>query len=264
MEQYVIRGGHDGYERLRLLARAWLPYTSGLFDRIGIAPGWRCLDLGCGGGEVTFEIARRVGPTGSVTGIDMDEVKLDLGRASAADQGLRNVDFQTLNVYDWHAPEAYDLVYCRCLLQHLSRPVDVLRAMWSAVKPGGVIVVEDADFAGAFCYPPNDGFDFHLRTYCQVLERRGGDPAVGRKLYGYALEAGIPEPILNVVQRVDNTGEAKTLTLSTLDATADPVLAEGLATAAELSAALASLSRFTDDPTTIIGLPRHFQLWRRR
>ena len=77
-EQYVIRGGQLGYERLTVLARSWQPTTSALFDRVQLGPGMRCLDLGCGSGDVTFEMAERVGPDGSVTGIDMDMVKLGL------------------------------------------------------------------------------------------------------------------------------------------------------------------------------------------
>ena len=75
LERYVISGGREGYDRLQVLARSRWPDTEDLFERIGVAPGMRCIDLGCGGGEVTFELARLVGPTGHVTGADMDDVK---------------------------------------------------------------------------------------------------------------------------------------------------------------------------------------------
>ena len=116
----MIRGGKQGYERLLLLARERWPGTAALFDRAGLAPGLQCIDLGCGGGEVTFEMVRLVTPGGSVTGVDMDEVKLDLARRSAAGRGLDNVEFRLLNVNDWDEPAGYDAVYCRFLLQHLS------------------------------------------------------------------------------------------------------------------------------------------------
>ena len=83
MERYVIRGGKEGYERLLLLARERWPDTAALFKRAGLSPGMRCIDLGCGGGEVTLEIARLVDPGGSVTGVDMDEIKLSLARREA-------------------------------------------------------------------------------------------------------------------------------------------------------------------------------------
>lgn len=264
MERHVIRGGREGYERLQLLARERWTDTADLFCRAGLAPAMRCADLGCGGGEVTFEIARLIGPDGRVTGVDMDEVKLDLARRSAAERGAGNVSFRALNVNDWSETDAYDVVYCRFLLQHLSRPVDLLRRMWRAVRQGGAIIVEDADFDGWYCHPPNDGFDFFLSTYSKVIERRGGDHGIGRKVYGYFLDAGVPAANVSVVQPVYTVGEGKTLALSTLDATADAIVAEELATRDEVNAALASLSQFTDDPRSLIGGPRIFQLWYRR
>jgi 2-polyprenyl-3-methyl-5-hydroxy-6-metoxy-1,4-benzoquinol methylase len=264
MERYVIRGGREGYERLKVLARAHWPDTSALFDHVGLRPGTHCLDLGCGGGEVTFEIAQLIGPDGHTTGIDMDEIKLNLAREEANARGLTNVEFRAENVNEWNEPEAYDLVYCRFLLEHLSRPLDLLRKMWAAVSPGGAIVVEDADFGGLICHPPNDGFDFWTRAYPSVLERHGGDPEVGRKLYSYFLAAGIPNPSIRLSQRADADGEAKTLPLLTMDATAAAIVAEGIASDEELNAARASLEQFTNDPGTVISAPLIFQLWSRR
>ncbi len=87
MSQYVIRGGREGYERLQLLARARRGDTLALLEHVGVPNGARCLDLGCGGGEVTFELARLAGPGGHVVGVDMDEIKLDLARAAPRRSG---------------------------------------------------------------------------------------------------------------------------------------------------------------------------------
>lgn len=263
-ERYVIRGGRAGYERLKLLARARWPDTAALFERVGIGPGMRCVDLGCGGGEVSFEIARLVAPSGHVTGVDTDEVKLDLARAAAAERGIVNVTFRAENVNDWNEPDTYDVAYSRFLLQHLSRPLELLQRMWAAVKPGGNLVVEDADFSGAFCEPANEGFEFYTRLYSRVLERYGGDPGTPRKLFHYFLLAGIPRPNLNLAQVARDAGETKRLALVTLEATADAIVAENLASKDEVNAALASLAAFTDDPNTLVSDPRIFQLWCRR
>ena len=136
--------------------------------------------------------------------------------------------------------------------------------MWAAVRVGGVIVVEDADFEGAFCDPPNEGHAFWVEAYQRVLERHGGDPRSGRKLHQRFFDAGIPDPELAVVQRIHRTGEAKMLPHSTVEATADAIVNEGLATAEEVRAALASLVDYAADPRTIVGSPRTFQAWSRR
>lgn len=264
MERYVIRGGREGYNRLLLLARASWPDTAALFSRAGIRPGMECVDLGCGGGEVTFELAKLVEPGGFVTGVDMDEVKLGLARKAAVERGVGNVEFLAGNVTNWDDPGAFDVVYSRFLLQHLSEPVNLLHRMWAAVRPGGLVIVEDADFDGWCCHPPNEGFDFFVRAYAEVIRRRGGDHATGRKLYHYFLDAGIPAPQVALVQAVFVSGEGKELAWSTLDATSEAILAEGVATSGELAAALASLRQFTDDETTLIARPRVFQLWSAR
>jgi ubiquinone/menaquinone biosynthesis C-methylase UbiE len=264
VERYVIRGGREGYNRLLLLARASWPDTAALFSRAGIRSGMKSVDLGCGGGEVTFELARLVAPGGFVTGVDMDEVKLGLARKAAVERGVGNVEFLARNVNHWDEPDTYDVVYSRFLLQHLREPVALLGRMWAAVRSGGLVIVEDADFDGWCCHPPNKGFDFFVRTYAEVIRRRGGDHATGRKLYQYFLDAGIPTPHVDLVQSVFVSGEGKELAWSTLDATSEAILAEGVATSGELSAALASLRQFTDDDTTLIARPRVFQLWSAR
>ena len=260
----MIRGGREGYERLLVLARERWQDTAALFGRAGLAPGMHGVDLGCGGGEVALEMARVVAPDGSVTGVDMDEVKLDLARREAARRGLGNIEFRRVDLNDWDEPGAYDAVYCRFVLQHLTQPVDLLRRMWAGVRPGGIFIVEDADFDGWCCHPANEGFDFFLRAYRQVIKRRGGDHAMGRRLYGCFLAAGIPDPRVSLVQPVWTEGEAKTLAWSTLDATADAIVSEHLASAGEVTAALDDLQRFTADPRTLMSGPRVFQLWSRR
>jgi ubiquinone/menaquinone biosynthesis C-methylase UbiE len=263
-ERYVIQGGRRGYDRLLLLARDRWSDTLALFQRAGLSPGMRCLDLGCGGGEVTLEMAKLVTPGGTVIGVDMDAVKLGLARRAASDRELGNVDFRQMNAGDWNEPDAYDAVFSRFLLQHLSRPIDLLRRMWAGVRRGGVLMVEDADHDGRSCDPPNDGFDFLRRNYVRVLEQNGGDPAIGRKLRRYFLESGIPDPQLSMVQSVRVEGELKTLPQLTLETTSDAIVAAGLASPPEVAAALASLAKFVRDPETLVTGPRIFQLWARR
>jgi ubiquinone/menaquinone biosynthesis C-methylase UbiE len=264
MERYVIAGGRPGYDRLQLLARDRWPDTHALCSRAGVGAGMRCIDLGCGGGEVTFELAQLVAPDGAVIGVDMDEIKLALAREVAAERGIANVEFRAQNVNDWDEPAAYDVVFSRFLLQHLSYPVELLRRMWAAVRLGGALIVEDADFDGWCCHPPSDGFTFFLRAYSQVIARSGGDHTVGRKLYHYFLDAGISEPHVALIHPVYLAGEGKTLPLSTLEATTAAILAEGVASPDEAHAAIENLAKFTADPFSLMAGPRIFQVWSRR
>lgn len=262
MAGYVIRGGKRGYDRLALLARDRWPDTRALLERAGVGPGMRCVDIGCGGGALTLEMARLVAPTGTVVGIDMDEVKLELARRAAAEVQVVNVAFKAIDVKDWDESGAYDVVYSRFLLQHLSKPAEMIVRMRAAVAPGGVLIAEDADFDGWCCDPPDAGMDLLCDTYRQVLTRWGGDHTTARRLYRMFLAAGLPDPQMTVIQTV-HWGEAKMLAWSTLEATADAVIAENLATADQVTAALESLRRLADDPHTLICGPRVFQVWSR-
>lgn len=115
-----------------------------------------------------------------------------------------------------------------------------------------------------FCDPPHAGFDFWVEAYQRALVAHGGDPLSGRKLFGRFLEAGIPAPELIVAQRVYVSGEGKTLPYLTVEATADAIVSEGIASEEQVRAALASLAEFAADPRTVCGSPRNFQAWSRR
>lgn len=264
MERYALSGGREGYERLRVLAAARRASTVELFRLAGLRPGIRCADLGCGSGDVTLEMAALAGPAGSAVGIDMDQAKLEPAREAARERGLANVAFEIGDVNQWQGAGEYDFVYCRFLFQHLARPVDLLRRMWEAVRPGGALAVEDADLEGLFCDPDNDGFSFYRRIYPEVLVRNGGDPGCARRLARYFREIGICDPAVRMLQGISAGGDAKMMPLLTLEAIADSIVSAGLASADEVASAIEDLAAFTADPGTTIADPRIFQVWARR
>jgi ubiquinone/menaquinone biosynthesis C-methylase UbiE len=132
---YVIRGGLEGRERLRLLSRVMQPTTSSFIDKLGPRDGMTCLDAGCGGGDVTLELARRVAPTGKAVGVDMDDIKLALARAEAAERGIANVEFVRADIHEGSALATYDVVYARFLLTHLSDPGKVVSSFYRHSVP---------------------------------------------------------------------------------------------------------------------------------
>ena len=261
LEHYVIQGGEAGKRRLDLLASIMEPSTSSLLSRLRISPGMRVLDLGCGGGHVSLEIARLVGAKGSVTGIDLDGTKLALAREEADRANLSNVRFLEGNARDLVEPQSFDLAYARFLLTHLSDPLAVLGTMRESLKPGGTIAIEDIDCSGSFCYPENSCFRRTLELYCRVVRRKGGDPDIGVKLPSLLRQAGFRSIAIGLVQPAHLDGEHKRLVLVTLQNIRDAVLAEGLASADDFEATVEGLAAFTADPTTLISLPRMFQCW---
>ena len=165
---------------------------------------------------------------------------------------------------DLAASGEYDVVYSRFLLEHLVDPVEAIRRMWRAVRPGGVLVAEDGDFLAEFCEPPHPGFDFWQYAYPETLRRHGGDPLSGRRLHLRFREAGIPDPQLELVQHVHLTGEGKLMPYLTLARTASRVVDSAVATQSEVDAALAQLADLANDTTSAMSSPRLFQCWARK
>src|SRR5215204_4098108 len=129
-------GWSSGAERLRLLNRVKWPTTEPLLEAAGLRAGMSCLDVGCGGGDVTLKMAALVGTEGHVVGVDRDQSVLQLARQETEEQGLP-VTFRRLEAEELAEESAYDLVFARYLLSHLPRPQRAVEAMVRAARPGG-------------------------------------------------------------------------------------------------------------------------------
>jgi SAM-dependent methyltransferase len=258
---YVLRGGVEGRERLRIIGRVLRPTTQSLFEHVGLRPGMACLDAGCGGGDVAFELARLVGRDGTVIGMDIDAAKIQLAAHEAEQQQLGNVEFQHRNIFECDMAPEFDLVYARFLLTHLGDPAEALERMLRALRPGGVVIIEDIDFAGHFCHPHSMAFSRHVELYTQVVQRRGGDPYIGPRVPELLLDTGFERVQMRVVQPAGLDGEVKLVVPLTMENIMDAVLAEGLASRSEGDQVIAELYAFAHNPRTILSMPRIVQAW---
>ncbi len=126
--------------RLEMLAEARDPRTRRILDSIGLSLGWRCWEMGAGGGTVSAWLGKRVGPDGAVWSTDID---LQFHRPV-----LPNVVVEQHDVTSDPVPEsAFDLVHTRAVLQHLPERDQVIEKLWNALVPGGWLLVEDGAFA---------------------------------------------------------------------------------------------------------------------
>jgi SAM-dependent methyltransferase len=263
MTTYVLRGGTAGAERLRVLGRVLWPTTEALLRRVGVAAGMRCLDVGCGIGAVALELARLVGPAGQVLGIDLDGQALGLA-AEQAERERLPVLFRAGSALDLTEELSCDLAYARFLLSHLAEPERAVLGLARAARPGGVVVVEDTDFAGHFCYPACPAFDRYVALYREAVRRKGGDACLGPRLAELLENAGLGGVEVQVVSPAFRTGEGKRLAALTLEHIRETLRAEGLASSEEVDVTVAELGRFASDPRTIVSLPRLFQVWGRK
>lgn len=262
-DKYIIQGGAEGKKRLDRLGSILNDGTLALLRRLQPGPIDHLLDLGCGGGSVALLLARS-GVAAQVTGMDFDERVLDLARRDAEAAGLANVQFEAGDAAALAAGQRFDITYARFLLSHLTDPLLVLRKMRQATRAGGLILVEDIDFSGHYCYPPNDAFARYLHYFVAAAQHNGQDPHIGLRLFRLFHEAGISEVGFQVVQPAFHTGSGKWMAYDTLEKIGGTVLRQGLATESQLQAALNELQAFTADDSSLISLPRIFQVWGRR
>lgn len=155
--------------------------------------GMSLLDVGCGPGTITVDLAARIAP-GRVTAVEMTDAALDLARAEAQRQNQSNIEFVTSDV---HAlafdDDSFDVVHAHQVLQHVADPVQALREMGRVCKPGGVVAARDADYAGFTWYPQLPGLDHWAVLYSAAARANGGEPDAGRRLLSWAQRAGFDD-----------------------------------------------------------------------
>jgi SAM-dependent methyltransferase len=139
-DSYMLSRAETDIEsaRLRSLQQASDPFTIQHLEATGVGEGWRCLEVGAGGGSIAGWLGERVGATGSVVATDIDLQRLG-GLPETVEVRQHDIAREELE------SASYDLVHCRFLLQHLAEPDAALRRMAAAVAPGGWLVVEESD-----------------------------------------------------------------------------------------------------------------------
>jgi ubiquinone/menaquinone biosynthesis C-methylase UbiE len=159
-----------------------------LLDRL--RPGLSLLDIGCGPGTITADLASRVAP-GTVVGIDASAAVIDEARGNAEPAGLVGLTFEVGDAFALGFPDdAFDVVHAHQVLQHVGDPVAALVEMRRVCRPGGVVAVRDADYPAMTYFPPNPDLDRALRDYVALARANGAHPDAGRQLLAWTHRAG--------------------------------------------------------------------------
>jgi ubiquinone/menaquinone biosynthesis C-methylase UbiE len=163
-----------------------------------LRPGDAVLDVGCGPGTITADLAVLVAP-GRVTALDRAETVLDQARATIrehgpGERGLDTVDFATGDVHALDFPDdSFDVVHAHQVLQHVGDPVRALSEMRRVCRPLGIVAARDSDYAAFTWYPSMPELDDWLALYREVARRNGGEPDAGRRLRSWAQQAGFTD-----------------------------------------------------------------------
>jgi len=155
-----------------------------------ISAGQSILDVGCGPGTITADLADRVSP-GTVTAVEITAEALAIAQDEIARRGTPNVRFAVADVHALDFPDnTFDVVHAHQVLQHVADPVLALREMRRVCKPGSVVAARDGDYGGFRWFPEVSGLQEWLRLYQGLATSNSGHPDAGRRLRSWALAAG--------------------------------------------------------------------------
>lgn len=252
-ERYT-HGHHDSV----LKSHTWRTIAnSAAYLEKHLEAGLSLLDVGCGPGTITVEFAERLAP-GRVVGLDASAEVITKASAFTAP----NLGFEVGDAYHLPFPDdSFDIVHAHQVLQHVARPVDVLRELRRVVKPSGIVAARDVDYAGTIWYPELPGLDLWMHVYQSVHRGNGGEPNAGRRLKAWALEAGFVEvettaSIWNFSDGTDrewwgSMWEARVLQ----SAFAGDALGTGVATQEQLEQISSAWRAWADSPDGWLGMP---------
>jgi SAM-dependent methyltransferase len=237
-----------------------------MLDRIGVGPGWRCLDLGCGPGGITHLLSARAGPGGRVIGVDADPVMLEAARTWAEAEGLAGVEFVEADGYRTGLPrDAFDLVHVRYLAGTAGQPGELLEEAIALARPGGTVAFEEPDTDTLECHPPHPAWDRLKALLQDGFARVGADTRLGKRLFRLFRQAGLERVCYRPFLVGVASGEPMTDYLpATVESIRATLIDRGLIAAADLDAALAACRRHLADPDTVFRTFLTAQVWGRK
>lgn len=206
--EYVLGTDRLEIERLRFQHVAWIQEAYGLWERAGVCAGQTVVDLGCGPGFTSFELARLVGPEGKVFARDESARFLEFLRAEAERHGIRNVEPSLGPVEELDLPpESVDVAYARWLLCWLDDPGAAVERIAPALRPGGVLALQEYfDWGAMKLVPPSPDFDRSIAACMRSWETAGVTIDVGDRIPSFAQRAGLAVESVRPLARIGRVG----------------------------------------------------------
>jgi SAM-dependent methyltransferase len=193
--RYVLDSSDEDLQRLLKLAELSAEPTRTALRKVGVQPGWRVIDCGCGPLGALAVMAEMVGPEGQVVGIDFSEAAVERARSVVSTLGLENVDVRVGDVDDVDGQAlggAFDLAYTRLFLMHQRDPARTMVRIAALLRPGGWLVAHEAlRTPPPRSSPPLDALTTYWELLYEVVERLGARKGSVEELARRARDAGL-------------------------------------------------------------------------
>lgn len=261
---YVLERTAAEYARLQAQARIWEPFTERVLDKAGMTEGMSVLDAGCGPCEVMRLMNRRVGPSGQVTGVDIDaEVgAYGLARLNVEENGNFSFHSSDLTAGETVPGAPFDMIYCRFFLIHMNDPVDMVKRLSAMLKPGGTLIAMDYVMNTMQLAPAEPTLQRGMELLLDVFEKTGRPLDCGVRLGEYFVNAGLPMPTGSDAEaKLELTGAQPSMLASVLESLTVPADKLGLCSEAEMAQLAADIREVSARGTQCFHWPTVTATW---
>jgi len=264
-DPYLLGYRHAEQERLERQADELAPESEWLFGQIGVRAGWRVVEIGCGPRGCLGLLSKRVGPTGTVVGVERSAEQAERARQFVAESRFANVQVLDTDARSLELPErTFDLATARLVLTNVPRPEEVLAQMVRLVRPGGFIALHEPDPTTARCDPPLSAQTRLMEILNSYAELSGIDRSIGLRVPRMLRELGLLDIRVNPLVHVYPPGHGRRmLVYEFADNARDRILERGLVAEAELAELMATLKRHLENPCTLVVSSLFLQTWGR-
>ena len=158
-DTYILNTNDNARARLDLQHELYAESSTDLLRLAGLSTGMKGLEIGCGSGAMTVEIAKLIGSQGDLLSIDLSEDQINYAQKITSD--YPSIRFKQCDVNELTSlEEQFDFIYCRMVLHHLADAKYAILQMQKCLKPGGVVICEEPSiFDSTFCYPPSLAYE---------------------------------------------------------------------------------------------------------
>lgn len=263
---YLLGDSEPEYRRLVNQAGLIAGEAERLLDELDIGEGAMAVDLGCGPRGVLDQLSRRVGPSGSVVGVERNPQFAEAARTFVSERKLANVEILRADARATGLPRgAFDLVFARLVLVNVPAPEGIVEEIAALARPGGIVVSYEADFQPHLCEPPSPAWDRLIDIYGAYSAAHGVDLFVGRKTYRLLGEAGIADIRLVPIVHVYPFGHPRRMVLlDFLENAREQIVVEGFAPRGELADLIEQLRTDLDDPRRLVVSHLFYEVWGRK